>query len=57
MGKINLSGFSGIHIAKMTSEDTVSQKPRYEALVPLQGGKSIEVSLNFEGVKFYADFF
>ena len=55
MAKINLSGFSGIHVARMVTEDTVSQKPTYEALVPLQGGKSIEVSLNFEGVKFYAD--
>ena len=55
MAKINLSGFSGIHVARMVTEDTVSQKPTYEALVPLQGGKSIEVSLNYEGVKFYAD--
>ena len=55
MGKINLSGFSSIHVSRMTKEDTVSERPQYEALVPLKGGKSIECSLNFEGVKFYAD--
>lgn len=44
MAKINLSGFSGIHVARMTKEETNSTKPTYEALVPLTGGKSIEVN-------------
>ena len=55
MAKINLNGLSGIHISRMITEDTATKKPTYEALVPLTGAKSIEVSLNFEGVKFYAD--
>lgn len=55
MGKINLSGFSNIHVAKMKTPDSAGVKPTYDVPVALKGGKNIEVSLNFEGVTFYAD--
>lgn len=44
-----LGGFSNIHIAK------ISEGGAYATPVPLEGGKSVEVSLNYENVQFYAD--
>ena len=55
MGKINLSGFSNIHVAKMKTADAPGVNPTYDVPVALRGGKNIEVSLNFEGITFYAD--
>ena len=55
MGKINLSGFSNIHVAKMKTADAPGVRPTYDVPVALRGGKNIEVSLNFEGITFYAD--
>ena len=55
LGKINLSGFSNIHIAKMKQQDTSLTKPTYEAAVPLRGGKSVSCELSFESIQFYAD--
>lgn len=55
MAKINLSGFSNIHVCKMTKPETATEKPVYSPMIELQGAKNIEVSLSFEQVKFFAD--
>lgn len=55
MAMINISGFSNIHVAKMTAQETSLKKPTYETPVALRGAKNVEVSLNFESTTFYAD--
>ena len=47
--KKRLGGFSNIHIAPLTGADTYGTPKRIE------GAKSVEVSLNYENVQFYAD--
>lgn len=50
MGKMKrLGGFSNIHIAKLTGSNS------YETPKKIEGAKSVEVSLNYENVQFYAD--
>lgn len=44
-----LGGFSNIHIAKLTNDTT------WSAPTPLSGAKSIDVSLKYDTVQFYAD--
>ena len=55
MAIINISGFSNIHVAKMTKPETQSTLPVYETPVALRGAKNVEVGLNFESTTFYAD--
>lgn len=47
--KKRLGGFSNIHVAPLTSAGT------YGTPVAIEGAKSVEVSLNYENVQFYAD--
>lgn len=55
MAMINISGFSNIHVAKLTAQETSLKKPTYDVPVALRGAKNVEVSLNFESTTFYAD--
>lgn len=55
MAKTFISGFSNIHIARMKTKDTASQKPTYDVPVALLGAKNISVELTYEGVTFYCD--
>lgn len=47
--KKRLGGFSNIHVAPLTSAGT------YGTPVAIEGAKSVEVSLNYENIQFYAD--
>lgn len=47
--KKRLGGFSNIHVAQLTGAGT------YGTPKKIEGAKSVEVSLNYENIQFYAD--